>query len=225
MLLGRIIGKVTTREFKFKVEHETLNFEYVKVYHAAYEWVLCQVVELEATTGGTTATCIIIGFHDGKRVKQVRIPFELGTEVLRADDDFIKLLISIPEHGAYLGKLEGRDIKVSLDLQKLLTKHVAVLAKSGAGKSYAVGVLVEEILEKGVPVVIIDPHGEHGTLKKPAVINDQEKKRMAKFGLKPKGYEVIEFGDPKLGLNPLKLSNKLSRTELVHILPKLNTTR
>ncbi len=45
---------------------------------------------------------------------------------------------------------------------------------------------------------------------------------MARYGVQAKGYEIIEFEEK---INPLKLSNKLTRDELVHLLPKLNTTQ
>ena len=162
MLLGRIFGKVTTKDFKFLAEGEVRKFEYVQVYHEVYEYVLCQIIELEKQENMTTALCQIIGFKDKDgKVKKLRIPFEPGSEVLTADDDFISSIIQLQDSdtGAYLGKLEGRDISVKLDLKKLLTKHVAVLAKSGSGKSYAVGVLLEEIIDKKVPLLIIDTHG------------------------------------------------------------------
>ncbi|MBR9702541.1 ATP-binding protein [Candidatus Woesearchaeota archaeon] len=227
MLLGKISGKVTTHAFSFDVTAEVKNLEYIKVYHPVYDYVLCQVVELTATTSGSTALCNIIGYRDKDRVKAVRIPFEPGTEVFMADDEFITDIIALPEEdvGAYLGKLEGRDIPIHIDLRRMMTKHVAVLAKSGAGKSYTVGVLLEEILEKGVPVLIIDPHGEHHTLNTPAKIDEENKERYARYEVMPKGYEAAVYGNPDAGRNPLLLSNKLTRQELMHMLPKLNVTQ
>jgi hypothetical protein len=64
MLLGKIFGKVTTTEFKFLVETQTKKFEYVQVYHPAYEYVLCQILEIEKQESSTTAFCQIIGFKD-----------------------------------------------------------------------------------------------------------------------------------------------------------------
>lgn len=222
MILGKITGKVTTKNFTFAVTQEVKNLEYIKVYHPTYDYVLCQVTELIASTKGMNAQCNIIGYRDD-RLKHIRIPFEPGTEVLLADDKFIKKIIDLPDAAAYIGKIEGRDIDVRLDLQKMLTKHVSVLAKSGAGKSYTVGVLLEEILEQGVPCIIIDPHGEHGTLNRAEKNGD--KKRMAIFGVKPKKYDVVEYGQPTDTVQLLQLSNKLTRQEIMHMLPKLNTTQ
>ncbi|MBL7056810.1 DUF87 domain-containing protein, partial [Candidatus Woesearchaeota archaeon] len=217
MILGKIVGKVTTKDFSFKLDKETRKFEYVQVYHSVYDYVLCQIIELETTSDGTTAKCKIIGYKDKEnKVKQVRIPFEPGAEVLEAEDDFIRSIIKLKDEneGAYIGKLDGKDIDVSLDLKKLLTKHCAVLAKSGAGKSYTVGVLVEEILERKIPLLVIDPHGEYSTMR---FENEKDKDEMKKFDVEPKGYDVKEYGDPSVneGVIPLKLTRDITNAELI----------
>lgn len=43
--------------------------------------------------------------------------------------------------------------------------RAGVWASSGRGKSYAVGVIVEELLDAHIPVVVIDPEGEFWTLR------------------------------------------------------------
>ncbi len=228
MMLGRITGKGTPLFFSFKLEQEAKKLEYIQVFHKVYNFVLCQIIDIETTSSESIAKCKMIGYKDpAGKVRQIRIPFDVGTEVLRAEDDFIKKIIQLEadDKGAYLGKLEGRDIRVSLDLNKLLTKHCAILAKSGAGKSYTVGVLVEEILERKIPLLIIDPHGEYSKMR---FENTGDKARLLEFGLEPKGYEVKEYGDPKTnsGVIPLKLSKDISGSELVHLLPaKLSSTQ
>jgi DNA helicase HerA-like ATPase len=228
VVLGTIIGKSTTREFTFEIQSETKVFEYLRVHHRAFGDVLCQVAEITTTLDDSVAVCTIIGYRDPDgAIKAIRIPFDVGSRVERADDAFIRSIIKLgDEHGALLGKLEGREVPLSLDLRKLLTKHVCVLAKSGAGKSYAVGVLIEEILEKNVPVIIIDPHGEYATLSEPsAEVADYE--RLNWYNRQAKGYKITEYGDPQLtnGI-PLKLSNRMSQQELVQMIPaKLTGTQ
>jgi DNA helicase HerA-like ATPase len=44
-------------------------------------------------------------------------------------------------------------------------RHTAVLAQSGSGKSYAVGILIEEILAKtSARIIIVDPNGDFGDM-------------------------------------------------------------
>ena len=226
MILGTIEGKSTTTQFAFHAKEEPKNMDYVQVYHKAYEYVLCQIMEVTKLKDRTEATCQVIGYKDNGRVKRPRIPFDPGTEVLTAEDEFIADIISLQTTGeddkphAYLGKLDGRDIPVHVDLNTVLTKHVAVLAKSGAGKSYTVGVLLEEIAERGVPLVIIDPHGEYEGLAK-ANEDEEEKELLAQHGLEPKAYNVAEYGDNDLlpNVKPFRLPTHLTAQELTHLLP------
>ncbi len=227
MIVGRILGKFTTTEFQFLVEHDIKKFDYVQVYHPSYDWVLCQVLELERDASKMVATCIVIGSRDKDgKVRPLREPFEAASEVLQAQDAFIASIIRLDggRRTGYLGKLEGRAIPVRMDLSKLLTTHVAVLAKSGAGKSYTVGVLLEEILECKVPVLVIDPHGEYGTMASPNT-NGRELALAKDFGVAPKGYEVRAFSVSQEG-RPLRLPSALTQEELLHLLPgKLSGTQ
>ncbi len=223
MILGRIIGKVSTTNFQFLVtSQQTKKFQFIQVNHPEYGYVLAQIMELERTSEELVARCNVIGYKDtDNRIKGIRTPFNLGTEILAAEDSFIKKIIELGNvNGGYLGNLEGKNIKINVDLQKILTKHLCVLAKSGAGKSYTVGVLIEEILEKNVPLLIIDPHGEYSSLKYP---NEEEKENLTGWNLEQKSYsaQIQEFGDIKTdeNLKPLKLDEKMSSYELMKILP------
>lgn len=230
MILGKIVGKVTTKQFQFEVASsaDAKNFEYIQVVKPSVEgatFVLCQIVELIRDSEKQIARCIVLGYKDeAGMIKQLREPFHVGSEVLRAEDDFIKSIIKLESSnkGALIGKLEGRDINIYLDLQNLLTKHVAILAKSGAGKSYSVGVLLEEIMDKHVPLLIIDPHGEYSTLREKNE-SPKDAERLAQFGLKPKAFlrRVQVYGDINHNpdVKPITISDKLEPQELFHIMP------
>jgi uncharacterized protein len=222
MILGKIIGKVSTTRFKFIVTHPLAQkFEFIQVHHKEYGFVLCQILEIIRDSQETIAQCNVIGYKDeNNRLQGIRTPFIPGIEVLNAEDEFIKTIIELDTNSAYIGKLQGREIPIHLDLQKLLTKHISILAKSGAGKSYTVGVLIEEIIEKGVPLLIIDPHGEYSSLKFPTTSTDIE---LRQWKIDPKGYasNIQEFGDPKVkeDLIPLKLAESMNSYELMKWLP------
>lgn len=228
MILGRITGKVTTTEFSFLVEKEQASkkLEFVQVIGADSNYYLCQIVELERDSDKTIAKCRIIGHKDEKtnRILQPRLPFKPGTEVLLANEGFIKKIIFLrnPERGAFMGHLEDKNVRVNLDLNKILTKHIAILAKSGAGKSYTSGVLVEEILDKGVPILIFDPHGEYSSLKEPNPSKEDEN-TLKSYGLGPKGYpdRIIEYGEPEVikGALSIRLKDDFTPSELTRILP------
>ncbi|MCD6348607.1 MAG: DUF87 domain-containing protein [Candidatus Korarchaeota archaeon] len=51
-----------------------------------------------------------------------------------------------------------------LKIPDLVTGRTAVIAKTGYGKSWTIRRIVEQLLEKGYPVGVIDPEGEHSSL-------------------------------------------------------------
>lgn len=227
VILGKIVGKSTTAGFSFQVSAPVEKFDFVQILQDSH-YILCQVVELVRDSEKTLAECHIIGFRDPQgKPKPLRIAPQPGIEVLKAEDEFVRQMVQLDSGaaGAYIGKLDGKDIDIRIDLHQLLTKHVAVLAKSGAGKSYTVGVLLEEILQHKIPMLVIDPHGEYVTLRQP----NEDLSQIAmllRFGLKPKGFKnVQEYGDINIHPNakPLKLNPKMEGAELVELLPsKLN---
>ncbi len=58
----------------------------------------------------------------------------------------------------------SKNFSVPLDAFATTGERDAILASSGMGKSYLTGVLLEETLENGCLVCVIDPEGEHFTL-------------------------------------------------------------
>lgn len=234
MILGRIVGKARTNEFYFNVDDKpnTRKFDFVQVMHSSYGYVLGQIVEIERENERTTAFCNVIGYKDKENIlRQPRTPMEPGSEVLIAEDRYIQDIIRLDSaETAFIGVLEGKEnIRVNLDLKKLLTKHVAILAKTGAGKSYVAGVLIEEIIEKKVPLLIIDPHGEYSQLKEKND-NKDDIKKMHELGITQKSYKDViqEYGDIDLGSNlkPLLLNEEMTPKEMLSILPaKLTNTQ
>ena len=193
--IGKIFGKTSTTQFKFIVDSPINKWDYVAVNHHEVGPVLTQVIEIERSNEQTLAEGLIIGYRTERNfLRQPRTPFEPASEVFIADDNLIKSILDLRMNGIYLGKLQGKDIKAYLDPKKLITKHLAVLAKSGAGKSYAVGVILEELMEMGLPIVIIDPHGEYSSIKYENK-NDEETKYFKNFDIKGRGFgnKVMEF--------------------------------
>ncbi len=246
--VGTIYDDITSTGFTIAVSDPTLRrLDYVEADHQGRR-VLGQVerverasslsheqalaaVEDEAVVGvddKLSAFIRVIGFLDERnRVQVPRTPFASGQGVSAAPDDLVTALLGLhgpEEGGALLGLVKGDRIPVHLDLNVLAQKHVGVLAKTGAGKSYTVGVLLEEFLKAGVPMVILDPHGEYGSLRN-ANVDDGELEAMARFGIKPKSFnkQVKEFA-LDTALNPdaerLVLEGlNLEAREIVDLLP------
>ncbi|MFP4229846.1 MAG: helicase HerA domain-containing protein [Candidatus Nanohaloarchaea archaeon] len=78
--------------------------------------------------------------------------------------------------------------------------------------SYTVGVLIEEMLEHDFPVIVLDPHGEYSSLKRPNPESDESR-----------GYNVKEYS-PNTDINrealPLSFSSvNLDKKELTTLIP------
>jgi DNA helicase HerA-like ATPase len=70
-----------------------------------------------------------------------------------AEDDSVKL---------HLGTLIGRgDVEVSLTANKIVSRHLAILAMTGGGKTVAARRVLRELTKIKYPVVIFDPHGDY----------------------------------------------------------------
>ena len=61
------------------------------------------------------------------------------------------------------------NLDARIDLDKLTTRHCAILGSTGSGKSNAVGVLLKSIADKDYKssrILVIDPHGEYNSVLK-----------------------------------------------------------
>jgi hypothetical protein len=135
------------------------------------------VTELELMPGArmTGETILgkieLIGFNDPKtgQIRIPRRPLDPGAKVQTVDFHFLCAFYEFDEQtGLHIGNLVGYDrgeniVPVYLDVNRLATEHLAVLAMTGAGKSYTVGRIIERLVAKNNgTVVVFDPHGEYG---------------------------------------------------------------
>jgi DNA helicase HerA-like ATPase len=238
--IGLIYGDVGSTKFNFTVDSRNLRkFDYVAAPHEE-GYVLAQVMDIKGysdlkfedaitikTNGSVppiksdiSAYAEVIGFRDKEgHLQAPRSPFEAGAQITLAHEDLIRHVLGLQaekENGAYLGLLKGHDLPVYLNIDSLVQKHICILAKTGGGKSYACGVLIEELLKKKIPLVIIDTHGEYISLGKPNK-DKKDTKNMEKFGVKPNDYssQIIGYsplsegdGNKHLTLNGMNLEGR-----------------
>ncbi|RJS69646.1 ATP-binding protein [Methanophagales archaeon] len=215
-LVGTICGEVGLHEFDFIVSGEVRRNEYVKVWHELNGWILGRVVSIVDAVK-KTATAEIIGYKDERGfLMQPKNTFSRDEKVFKADQSFIMETLGLKSGGIHLGMLDGRNIPVYLRKEELIQKHCSILAKTGSGKSYTAGVLIEELLEKNVPLLIIDPHGEYLSLKYENR-SEEERKQMDKFGITPRGYasKVVVFTPLNFSINPA--ADKLFRIDGINL--------
>ena len=99
--------------------------------------------------------------------KRVRYAVAPGTKVYLVPDHILKKLYSGSGKTLYVGHLVTRaDIKIGLSINGF-RRHVAIIAQTGAGKSYLAGVIMEELLQKGGTIIVFDPHADYVRMTEP----------------------------------------------------------
>ena len=132
----------------------------------------------------------IMGYHDAQLSAFVnpRIPPRIGWKIYLAPDNALAEVLNrvafdweraeASTGGAYVGSLLSRPafnpqadrpdgVPVVLDVRSITATHMAIIAGTGAGKSYLASVLIEEMMKSinRASILVIDPHGEYDTLE------------------------------------------------------------
>jgi DNA helicase HerA-like ATPase len=108
----------------------------------------------------------ILGNHQEGKFLRTFTPPCPGAAVSNADNDVLRKFLGFDENGLHVGEIQHHDVAAKLSMTRLLQKHTAVLAMSGAGKSHLASVLLEELLERKreqgrIAVIVVDIHGEY----------------------------------------------------------------
>jgi len=106
----------------------------------------------------------VLGYLD-EQTRSVRLPRGAampGAVVEKAPDSLLQRFFSRGvASGLAIGALINRpNVEVQLDPNGL-RRHLAVIAQTGAGKSYTVGVVLEQLLLLGGTVVAFDPNSDY----------------------------------------------------------------
>ena len=117
------------------------------------------------------ATVELVGYkepHTGE-IRMPRRPLDPGSKVYGVDYDFLRRFYEFSEDTSiHIGNLVGYEtgsqtVPIYVDVNTLATEHLAVLAMTGAGKSYTVGRIIERLVaQMNGTVIVFDPHGEYG---------------------------------------------------------------
>jgi DNA helicase HerA-like ATPase len=117
----------------------------------------------------------ILGYYDPALQDFVnpRLPPRPGHPIYIASDEMLRAILNRRSPGqvgaAHIGSLlsrPARAVPVILDARAITSTHLAIIASTGAGKSYLAGALIEELMApyNRAAVLIVDPHGEYDTL-------------------------------------------------------------
>jgi hypothetical protein len=161
-------------------------------------------------------------------ITRATLPISPGSKVLIADKEVLAKFLHLKENGLFLGNITHPDLEVKFDLNRLLQKHLAILAQSGAGKSYLTSVMLEEILDRTtnqgrIATVLFDTHGEYSNFSIP--VNDGIHKDYSSKSIRINSFD-IKIGCT--GLRPGFLFSLLpnlsvaQKRELVNVIKKLD---
>src|SRR6266853_1860 len=165
-VLGRIIKRVPLRLYPdtFLAEPEIAPAQVAAM--VGYDARTNELFELHVA---------IMGYYDAPTNSFINpwIPPQSGKKIFLADDEMLANILSrkrTREPGsATVGSLLTRQpdaVPIVLSVKDVVSTHLAIIASTGAGKSYLASVLIEELMQphNKACVLIIDPHGEYGTL-------------------------------------------------------------
>ena len=102
-----------------------------------------------------------------------------GPAFLPANDDELPISVLLDEHGTDRSSIvAGRDAKgkrITLNTS-VLKRHAAVLGGSGSGKTTLALSIIEQLLQRGIPAILIDRKGDLASYANPDVwrLNDNE---------------------------------------------------
>lgn len=189
MEIGQVIGATTLRSFRFVIkegmEEHVKRDEFVTVKESVTGKKILGVVkdivvsnellpeefgrdlrlsDLILDEGEYPVPIVkILGIETNDGLALPRHGIKPGSPVWLADNEDLKrILYQDPETSAHMGHLSTRDtVPVYVSLNDLVSRHCAILAMTGAGKSYTAGVLIEELMKKQGTVVVFDPHTEY----------------------------------------------------------------
>jgi DNA helicase HerA-like ATPase len=166
-------------------------------------------------------TATIIGYYDkgiGDFINP-RLPPRSGNPIFLVEDEVLAQLLTKQERNqvgcAFIGSLLSRDVDkvpITIDVGAIASTHLAIIANTGAGKSYLAAVLIEEMVKpyNKAAVLIVDPHGEYDTLAE--VRNDEV---FVEPGYRP-DVKVFRPGDVKVRTAALTMG------DLFYLLPNLS---
>ncbi|HHQ44759.1 MAG TPA: ATP-binding protein [Candidatus Altiarchaeales archaeon] len=117
-----------------------------------------------------TAEVQVFGETTGKGIKGIKKPLEPYTKAYPASVGELEGLLDCLDKISF-GKVHGTDARAFVNGGEY-DRHTAILASTGAGKSFLTANLIKEYSLKGLPILIVDTHGEFQKLLKQMDVGD-----------------------------------------------------
>lgn len=166
-----------------------------------------------------TAVCQVLGAEPlsgtkSGKLDQLRYPAQPASSAYRPDTNDIERVV--------LGELQTRQVRsldiatlanrtevaVKVDGHAIVTRHLAILAMTGAGKSWTARRVIEQLAQKNYPIVIFDPHGDYNGLADMKGLSERTTRYYAQFPVFEEDSETVAQIVSNLGyeLSPTMLT-------------------
>jgi len=149
-----------------------------------------------------TAVCQILGAeplegNGSGRLDHLRYPAQPASSAYRPESrDIARIVLGELEQtqkrALDIASLANRpEVDVLVDGHAIVTRHLAILAMTGAGKSWTARRIIEQLAEKNYPIVIFDPHGDYTGLADVPALRDRVRRYYAQFPVFEEDSETV----------------------------------
>jgi len=149
-----------------------------------------------------TAVCTVLGSETisdapSGKLGQLRYPARPATRAYRPDTANIKRIVvgSLTEgepRALDIATLVNRpEVDVAVDGHAIVSRHLAILAMTGAGKSWASRRIIEQLAGRGYPIIIFDPHGDYTGLADIPELRDRVQRYYGRLSLFDEDADTI----------------------------------
>jgi len=101
----------------------------------------------------------IFGKLSGRKIKKVKKPVEPYEDVFLAEKNELESILSYDDRIS-IGTVYGTRARAYLNANEY-DRHFAILASTGSGKSYTAANIIKELSLLGLPIIVVDTHGEY----------------------------------------------------------------
>jgi len=210
-ILGRVSGRLPLRLFPDTFMADPAIPPQSVADLLGFEQGVHELFEIKAT---------ILGYFDpAMGFVNPRVPPRSGAPIYIVPNETLAEVLcrcKPEELGAvHIGSLlsrPGANVPIVLDARGFTSTHLAIIASTGAGKSYLAGVILEELMRpyNRAAVLVIDPHAEYDTLTEM-----QDHKAFIQGGYRPE-VRIVRPKDIKVRVSSLELA------DLRYLLPNLS---
>ena len=157
---------------------------------------VCQILGSEPLKGGA-----------GGKLDHLRYPPKPATRAYRPDSkDIARVVVGELQEkqsrALDIARLSNRpEVDVKVDGHAIVTRHLAILAMTGAGKSVTARRIIEQLAEKNYPIVIFDPHGDYTGLAEVSGLKNRVQRYYAQFPIFEQDPETVIAVIESLGWN------------------------